>query len=217
MLTTYQQPAAVLRRYLSNSGEYPWQLAIRTPTGVIRPTLNDYHDLLTVNEVFCRQDYGPGRTVEVVVDIGANIGLAALFFLTRNRVCRVYCFEPDPANTAHLRQTLSGYEDRYNLIERVVTPEAAILVRFVPQGRYGHAARDGEDAAELPAIGIAAAMQHVLAHESAIDVVKIDTEGSELALVEALRSDAAMPKIAAVVYEDNKGRTRWARARRWSR
>ncbi len=212
MVTTYEQPMAALRRYLSNSGAYPWQPAIRTPTGVIRPVLKDYHDLLAVNEVFCRRDYGNGRDLDVVVDIGANVGLAALLFLTRDLTCRVYCFEPDPANTDVLRKTLSGFEDRYNLIERAVTPKPSALVRFVPQGRYGHSARKGEDAVELPAIGMADAIDAVLARESRIDLVKIDTEGSELMLVEALRSHAVMAKVESVVYEDNSGRTRWVRA-----
>ncbi len=139
-------------------------------------------------------------------------GLAALFFLTRDLTCRVYCFEPDPANTDVLRKTLSGFEDRYNLIERAVTPKPSALVRFVPQGRYGHSARKGEDAVELPAIGMADAIDAVLARESRIDLVKIDTEGSELMLVEALRSHAVMAKVESVVYEDNSGRTRWVRA-----
>ncbi len=115
MFTTYQQPGAALRRYLGNTGAYQWQPVLRTPLGDVRPALSNYHDLLTVNEVFCRRDYGSGKGVEVVVDIGANIGLAALFFLTRNSSSRAYCFEPDPANAAALRSTLTGYEDRYTL------------------------------------------------------------------------------------------------------
>ncbi|MDQ4039109.1 MAG: FkbM family methyltransferase [Actinomycetota bacterium] len=212
MITTYERPRAAIRRYLSNSGAYPWKPAIRTPTGVIRPGLRDYHDLLTVNEVFCRRDYGHGRDLEVVVDIGANIGLAALFFLTRDRSCRVYCFEPDPANSDVLRETLSGLEDRYSLIERAVTPQPSAHVGFVPQGRYGRFAQAGEDAVEVPAIGMAEAIQEVLTGEPRVDLVKIDTEGSELKLVEALRSHSVMAKVGSVVYEDNDGHTRWLRA-----
>ncbi len=78
MFTTYTQPGAALRRYLGNRGAYPWQPILRTPMGAVQPALSNYHDLLTVNEVFCRRDYGSGKGVEVLVDIGANIGLAAV-------------------------------------------------------------------------------------------------------------------------------------------
>ena len=163
--------------------------------GVIRPALTNYHGLLTLNEVFCRRDYGPGRNIQVVVDIGANIGLAALFFLTRNRTCWVYCFEPDSVNSEALRKTLSGFEERYTLIEAAVTPERSTTVRFVPQGRFGHVATGSEDSVEVPAVGMVEAVQEVLARETRIDLVKIDTEGSELRLVEALRSDAVKARI----------------------
>jgi hypothetical protein len=93
-----------------------------------------------------------------------------------------------------------------------VTPEPATSVRFVPQGRYGHAAADGEDFVELPAIGVVDALQNVLEREGRIDLMKIDTEGSELDLLAALRSDPVMAKVGSVVYEDNRGHTRWARS-----
>ena len=98
MFSVYEQPGRALIRYLTNAGGYPWQPGLRTPSGVVRPVLTSYHDLLTVNEVFCRQDYGDGEGVDTVVDIGANVGLAALFFLTRSPGVRVWCCEPDPAN-----------------------------------------------------------------------------------------------------------------------
>jgi hypothetical protein len=53
------------------------------PLGRIEVTLADRHDLQTVNEVFCRRDYGSSAH-RTVVDIGANVRLATLFFLTRS-------------------------------------------------------------------------------------------------------------------------------------
>ena len=61
MFSVYEQPGRALIRYLTNAGRYPWEPGLRTPSGVVRPVLTSYHDLLTVNEVFCRQDYGDGQ------------------------------------------------------------------------------------------------------------------------------------------------------------
>src|SRR4051812_8345280 len=101
----HQRPWVALWRYLTNGGDYPWRPHLHTPLGVVAPELSSYHDLLTVNEVFCRHDYGDGSGVRTVVDVGANVGLAALFFLTRSPDVRVWCCEPDPVNLDRLRET----------------------------------------------------------------------------------------------------------------
>jgi FkbM family methyltransferase len=204
MFRVYEHPLAATRRYLGNSGSYPWSPGLRTPLGVVRPELTSYHDLLTVNEVFCRNDYGHARDVRAVVDVGANVGLAALFFLTRSPDVRVWCCEPDPVNLARLRTTLSGHLDRVTIIAKAVTPEPVDFVRFAAAGRYGHI--DVGGSLEVPAIGIAELLRNVSREVGEIGLLKIDTEGTELELVRAVPSDVP---VRAVVYEDDHGRTRW--------
>lgn len=202
----HEQPLQALRRYLTNRGQYPWEPGLRTPLGVIRPRLQSYHDLLTVNEVFCRGDYGDGRGVRTVVDVGANVGLAALYFLTRSPDVRVWCCEPDPANLARLRETLRPYLDRVTIVPKAVTPEPVGFVRFAAQGRYGHIDESG--ALEVEAVSLAELLRTVAREGSPIDLVKIDTEGTEPELVRSLPEDV---RVGAVVYEDEHGRTRWTK------
>src|SRR5262245_33582109 len=101
-----------LIRYLTEKGSYPYRLEVRTPTGNIVVTLYNHHDLLTANEIFCREDYRVPHEIKIVVDIGSNIGLSALYFLTRNRTVRCHLFEPDPRNLEKLRLNLRGFEQR---------------------------------------------------------------------------------------------------------
>ncbi len=209
MFLVFDQPVRALLRYLSNAGAYPWTPTLRTPLGPVRPTLASRHDLLTVNEVFCRHDYGAGDGARVVVDIGANVGLAALFFLTRSQESRVYGFEPDPANATRARAMLAPYGGRFVLTEKAVTATPATTLRFVPAGRYGHAAGAGEAGVEVAAVGVVEALSEVLDREQRVDLVKIDTEGSEFDLVDALGAAGLRAKVGAVVHEDNCGHTRW--------
>ena len=204
MFSVYEQPVRALARYLSNSGHYPWQPGLRTPSGVVRPVLTSYHDLLTVNEVFCRQDYGDGAAVDTVVDIGANVGLATLFFLTRSDRVRVWCCEPDPANLERLTETLRGRLDRVTIVSKAVTAEPVSCVRFSAGGRYGRI--DAEGTLEVPAISIGELLRSVTRSVGHIDLVKIDTEGSELELLRAIPPEIP---VRALVYEDETGRTRW--------
>jgi FkbM family methyltransferase len=206
MFTIYDRPLAALARYLSNSGRYPWTIILSTPIGSVRVTLADRHDLLTVNEVFCRQDYGPGAASGVTVDVGANVGLAALYFLTRGRAARVVCVEPDPANLIRLRVTLCGLEDSYHLIEAAAVSDGSDHVEFVPAGRYGHTARPEEVSVTLPAVSVRDVMA-AAGDVALVNLVKVDTEGSEQELVAAIRADARYDSVP-IVYEDAGG-TRW--------
>lgn len=212
ILSVFTDPATGLRRYLMTSGSYPWRPELRTPIGTARPTLHSFHDVRTVNEVFCRQDYGDGDGATVVVDLGANIGISALFFLTRRPDCRVHCFEPDPKNVSRLTENLSAFADRVEIHPLAVMP-AAGRVTFVaePSGRYGHVdrgpidlARDDETRIDVEAVAIADALRTVLNAEGHIDVVKIDTEGNEPDLVAAIPEEI-LGRIGHVYYEDNLG------------
>jgi len=196
------------RRYLTARGEYPYVCRVRTPSGTVAPTLYSSHDILTVNEIFCRGDYSCGRDLRVAVDVGANIGISALYFLTRNSGARVYAFEPDPRNTERLRANLTAYADRYQL-EEVALGTADGTARFAtdPYGRYG-TLEYTEDTWYEPTFidvrvrSINGVLAEILERESEIDILKIDTEGLEEQLVEAL-DDELLRRIRVIVYETN--------------
>lgn len=203
----FPQPLTTVARYLSNRGTYPWTVDLTTPIGNVPVTMYTSHDLLTVNEVFARQDYGDGVGIEIVVDFGSNIGISALFFLTRRTTSRVYCFEPDPRNTDRLRRNLSGFEDRYVLFEAAVAAEGG-RATFMREdtGRYGHllnvGSRPNTEPLEVDVIAAVAALDEVIDREGRIDLLKIDTEGNEKAIVAAI-PDNTMARIAHVYYEHN--------------
>jgi hypothetical protein len=78
----------------------------RFPIGI--RTVPDVHVL---NEVLAARvyDVGPLRSAQVIVDAGANIGAAPMFFKARRPHARILAIEPDPrafaqleANAGHL-------------------------------------------------------------------------------------------------------------------
>ena len=177
-------------RYFLGRGDYPYDCRVRTPQGVVAPRLYRGDDIWTVNEVFCRRDYGDDRSARVVVDIGSNIGISALYFLTRNPGCRVWLYEPVPRNVERLRSNLGGYEDRYMLREAAVAPAAGRAEFGVEEsGRYGGLAVATGSTIEVSLVAVNDILEHVLANEPAIDVLKIDTEGTELEIVEAIHPE----------------------------
>jgi FkbM family methyltransferase len=177
-------------RYFLARGTLPYACEVRTPCGLIAPTLYSPDDMWTVNEVFCREDYAARDDLGVVVDIGSNIGISALYFLTRNAYSRCWLYEPVPRNVERLRRNLAGYEDRYTLRQVAVAPAPGASSFGVEEsGRYGGIGVDTGQTIEVECLGVNDVLDEVLGSAGAIDVLKIDTEGSELDLFRAIRSD----------------------------
>jgi FkbM family methyltransferase len=195
-----------LLRYLTGRGDYPYDIEVRTPLGMIRPRLYTHHDLLTVNEIFCRLDYAAEESIRTVVDLGSNIGISALYFLTRNRESKCYLYEPDERNIERLKKNLAGYEGRYNLVQAAVSYESGKLEFGVePTGRYGGIGVKTGKTITVDCLNISDVLRGVLQEAERIDILKIDTEGVEIRSVEAIAPELAT-RIRKIYLEANPGR-----------
>ena len=182
-----RRPAAFLWRYLTGKGSYPYQVRIATPTGQIAPQVDSYYDAITVNEIFFRLDYKAGPDDRVVVDIGANIGLSALYFLSRNRESKVYLYEPVKDNIVKLRHNLRDFSDRIIVREEAVYFEGGKKKFGTDRyGRYGGLNRASNKYIEVNCIPINDVLSSVIGQEGIIDILKIDIEGDEIAVVNAI-------------------------------
>ena len=135
--------------------------------------------MLTVNEVFCRGDYRVPRDCRVVVDVGSNIGLSALFFLTRDECVRVYAFEPDPRNVERLQNNLEPFTGRWTVEEAAVGDERGTVSfgRDRGAGRYGAVGSPHGEQLRVRCEHINDVLRKVLETDSRIDLLKIDTQG----------------------------------------
>ncbi len=205
MYRTYPTFAGILGRYLLGGGEYPYEIQVKTPMGVARITLYSHHDLLTVNEIFCRQDYYADDKLKAVVDIGSNIGVSALYFMTRNDESRSYLFEPDPRNVEKLKLNLSGYEPRYILQQEAVSDVGGSF-RFgiESSGRYGGIGLETGEYIEVNCQPINDVLREILAEEGTIDILKIDTEGVELRIARAIEEEF-LTRIRKIYLESDPG------------
>jgi FkbM family methyltransferase len=192
----------VLRAYLTGRGAYPLRVRVRTPIGTFPVVLHHAHDVLTLNEIFFRYDYPTPPAFRVAVDIGANIGLAALWFLTRNADAVCYCYEPVPSNVEKLRATLAGLEGRYEL-STVAVADRAGDVRFGLEstGRYGGIDQPFAEQIVVRCEHVADVLGPILERHGRIDVLKVDTEGAERATLSAI-PPALLARVARVVAED---------------
>ena len=197
----FTKPLDFGRRYFLGSGEYPYVCEIRTPLGRVAPTLYSHHDVWTANEVFARCDYAAGPDLDTAVDIGSNIGISALYFLTRNRNAQVFLYEPVPRNVERLRANLAPLAGRWHLDTRAVGPAAgAASFGWEATGRYGGIGVETGHSIEVEVAGINAVLETVLAQRSAIDVLKVDTEGLEVETVAAI-DPHLLDRIGTIYFE----------------
>ncbi len=91
-------------------------LRLRRPyqtTVQLRPATND---LITLDEMFVTKLYEPVihllPEAETVIDLGANIGFASIYFLSVYPICKVIALEPDTRNFDLLQSNLQPYERR---------------------------------------------------------------------------------------------------------
>lgn len=213
-LRSSTHPVDALDRYVRGSGEYPWWAGLRTPTGRIELLVPHSHDVRTVNEIFHRRDYGSGHP-EVVVDVGGNIGISAAFFLSRSRSSRVHVWEPVPHNLETLRVNVAPFGVRCIVHETALAPEAGPASFLMdPVGRYSgltdYQTTYAGLAVDVECEAVGTALRGVLETEGRIDLLKIDTEGSEEALLAAIPDDVRA-EIREVVHE-YPGGVRWLRS-----
>lgn len=176
---------------------------IRVQEHVYRPELVELesfklyarpNDFLSGAEVIQKKQYEPQVTAElrrllqpgmVFVDLGANIGYFSLLAATLvGPAGKVIAFEPNRANCQLLQQSieLNGFS-QVQLHPYAVAEKAQTFTLEAPargsNGRVSEFAPEAALRAGRYSVVQAVTLDHFLAEESRIDVIKMDIEGAE--------------------------------------
>jgi FkbM family methyltransferase len=146
----------------------------------------------------------------IVVDVGANVGAAALYFALTFPDARVYAFEPAPECQPLLRANLKdlprvkvepyGLFDR-DLKRRLFTGAQDAVTNSLGQSAY--------NTAQGPEVTLRHAAQALFDLKlSRMDCLKLDTEGSEVPILEALAPLLADTAVVFVEYHSEGDRRR---------
>jgi FkbM family methyltransferase len=143
-------------------------------------------DLDTYEKIFSEREYffEPASPPGVIVDAGANIGLASLYFAARFPGARIIAIEPEASNFALLRKNTAAWP-------AIIPVQAALWgedtrVQVVDPGldKWGFRARGGECPADASLCHEVAGItvdhlrrEHGLDY---IDIFKMDIEGGEI-------------------------------------
>ena len=137
-------------------------------------------DTFTFYEVFLKRIYRAGLPLPqgaMVVDCGANIGLASVYFALHTPDIRITAVEPEPSNFSLLERNLSGVRVKVNLHHAVLTDRPGEVILGISTSTRHHI--DRRATSEAPGILVRGlTLDDVLANGDA-DLIKVDIEGEE--------------------------------------
>lgn len=158
-------------------------------------------DVATYGKIFGDHEYAIELpfTPDVIVDAGANIGLASIYYLNRYPEATVFAIEPESANFAILQQNLNGYPRAVALHAALWSQDGEIELIDPGIGAWGFRTRDVSGAVvnRVPSITIKTLIERF--HLDRIGLLKLDIEGAEKQVLET--SGAWIERVDSVVAE----------------
>lgn len=167
---------------------------------------DEWHDMFPLLEIFRERCYEPPWQVATahgeprrVVDLGGHLGYFGAFALTRFPGSRVVSFEPEPAQAELLRRTIevNGLGERWELVEAAAHREDGTLALVAGRSIGSHIKALGGGGGTAT---IEVAARNPFPFLEGADLVKIDVEGAEWALLGDDRFAAARPRAIVLEY-----------------
>jgi len=188
----------------------PGTVHVRTPVGRITLTLRNAESLKTLFSIFCRQDYYTSQEKPYLfLDIGANIGLASAYFLSRNANNIVQSFEPDLTNLDYLRRNLAAFPGRAAIIDHAVAVRSGVTLLYRSEdGKHSSLSRS--ERAQIPQQTTTSAFDEIVRRTSLTNlpaVIKLDVEGMEMDLVRSVKFED-YDNVHRLIYEGT-GHSQW--------
>ena len=177
-----------------NNISYPFRL--RSKTSDI-PT---FHDIFVDMGYEINLNFNP----ETIIDAGANIGLAAIFYANKYPTSKIISIEPEQSNYDLLKENTQNYENIIalnNALSNVSNQDLAIVDNGY--GSWGFMTEPLADSLKGKASSIKSITVNEIMSEygwETIDIVKIDIEGYEKELFEK-NSENWLPNVRCLIIE----------------
>ena len=208
--------ARASRGYFLNADEFKSALVaeretglvdLRTADGLTITMRKNYGDATTLAEIFLDNSYVRNLILPphpVVIDVGGFIGDFSLYAVKRLNARRVIVCEPSPRNWVLLLKNIAnnGYEDRIEPVNKAVTDGGNVMMNIDAPNEY-QCMVSAYYASEQPLSEVAGISLGDLLRDHAVesvDLLKIDCEGGEFAILESTPADV-FSRIRNIVFE----------------
>ena len=164
-------------------------------------------DFFIFHEIFTSRYYHLADSLvppapAVIVDLGANVGLATLFLADRFAGARHFCVEPNPGNLALLRANLSFLTDRLTTLEGAASGRRGDARFFDSDWTGGgHLVEKGPSTRSVRCV----TMDEIIStyRIKAIDILKVNIEGAEKEIFSA--KPDWLTRVRCIVIELHNG------------
>ena len=184
-LIIYKNPIKALFNEFFSCGMYPKIIQIKN----FKIKIYSVDDFSTLNLVFCRQDYINLNNKRIVVDIGSNIGITTLYWLHNDPYCKIYCYEPSTINFKRLSFNLKKFKKNVILIKKAVDNKNYFSKLYLAKTGTNSSFffRNKKKFEIVQVVDINSILSHLLKKYKHIDILKIDTEGTELNIIKSIK------------------------------
>ena len=180
----HKNPVKSILIEIFSRGKYPSKLFFKTPIGLKSVMIYSANDFSTFNLIFCRNDYLISNKDRIILDIGSNIGLSTIYWLTRNKKNIVYCYEPSSLNFKRLKKNLQQFKSRVVLIKEAVSNKNyKSFFKIEKSGVYNSLSLNIKDINKLESCkvrDINSCINKIISRHKRIDMIKVDNEGEEV-------------------------------------
>lgn len=169
-------------------------------SGPKQSSLNFLFHEIWIDEFYAPKGYEI-RPGDVVIDIGGNIGVFALWAATRAKNVKVFSFEPFPENLRYFRKNVETSELKNILIYgEAIGGSDSVRHLAVSDSWILHSLVDDPNMNSIEVVG--RTLDSVMTEIGKCDLLKLDCEGSEYEILYAA-SDKTLAKIDKIVCEFN--------------
>lgn len=132
--------------------------------------------------VECHYEFDKPEDPRFIIDAGANIGLASVYFANRYPLARIVAIEPEASNFKMLCENVAPYPQVKPVRAALWRENGELFLFDSGQGNHGFQVggdrgRDGGGLGSVPGFTIGSIMRD--AGEGRVDLLKIDIEGAE--------------------------------------
>jgi FkbM family methyltransferase len=171
------------------------------------------NEVFRVRNIFDNHDYSvPPQYLPTgpltVVDIGANVGLFALYMKRVRADCEIFCFEPVPPTLELLKKNI-GNDSGFHICPYALSNrEETAQLHLHPLNSGENSLKADADTSvrtiRVPVKDAATVLRQI--GLSYIDILKIDTEGCEVEILESLQPYLPYVGIVMVEFHSEKDR-----------
>lgn len=159
-------------------------------------------DVQAYRQVFERDEYKVRVPhASLIVDAGAHVGLATLYFAERHPMARILALEPEQDNFELLRRNTAHLDRVLSVRGALYGPGRPVRINTSQGETWTH--RVEAATAEDPTSVCGYTLRQVLEMSGAerIDILKLDIEGAEKDVLDGAASDGTLEKVDTILAE----------------